>query len=206
MSNQNIIFEIEDNQHDTIIIPKTNPKSKYDLFWEKQGDKKPSQLERYKNHGSPDGIIKFIEIGGGLKMGVTLEKFAKSEFSCLEKRNTGKNTGYDHKIMVGDKEIYVEQKSSGHWGESNYKWQHVEEKHKWNILLLCGIDYHDIHFWVMNRTVFNQLIEEKKITNQGNKTGESSEGMWFSYSDVADSLVSIKTNQDLLDYVSFNLS
>ena len=49
-------------------------------------------------------------------------------------------------------------------------------------------------------------IEEKKITNQGNKTGESSEGMWFSYSNVADSLVPINSNQDLVDYVSFNFS
>lgn len=206
MTNQDIIFDIEDNQDDTLIISNTNSNSKYDLFWKNQPKNKPSQLERYKKHGSPDGIIKFIEMGGGSKMGVTLEKFAKSEFSCLQKRNKGRNTGYDHKIMVGDKEIYVEQKSSGHWGENDYTWQHVEENHKWNILLLCGIDYHDIHFWVMNRTVFNQLIEEKKITNQGNKTGESSEGMWFSYSNVADSLVPINSNQDLVDYVSFNFS
>jgi hypothetical protein len=56
----------------------------------------------------------------------------------------------------------------------------------------------------MNRTVFNKLIEEKKITNQGNKTGESSEGMWFNYSDVVDSLIQIKTNEELLHYVNTN--
>jgi hypothetical protein len=56
----------------------------------------------------------------------------------------------------------------------------------------------------MNRSVFNKLIEEKKITNQGNNTGESSEGRWFNYSDVADSLIQIKTNEELLEYVSMN--
>ena len=56
----------------------------------------------------------------------------------------------------------------------------------------------------MNRSVFVKLIEEKKITNQGNKTGESSEGMWFSYSDVAESLIKINTNEELLHYVSSN--
>lgn len=137
-------------------------------------------------------------------MGITLENYARFEFSCLKKRDKGKNTGYDHKISLGFQEIRIEQKSSGHWGESDYKWQHVEEKHNWHILLLCGIDYYQIHFWVMNRTVFYKLIEEKKITNQGNNTGESSEGMWFNYSDVVDSLIQIKTNEELLHYLNTN--
>jgi hypothetical protein len=179
-------------------------KTKYDCFWEQHGDGKPSQTERYEKHNSPIGILKFIRIGGGPKMGITLENYARFEFSCLQKRDKGKNTGYDHKISLESQEICVEQKSSGHWGESDYKWQHVEEKHKWHILLLCGIDYHEIHFWVMNRTVFNKLIEEKKITNQGNNTGESSEGMWFNYSDVVESLILIKTNEELLHYVNTN--
>ena len=182
--------------------PTSEIKSKYDSFWEKNSNGKPSQIERYEKHNSPIGIQRFIRIGGGPKMGVTLEKFAREEFSSLHKRDAGKNTGYDHKISLPSKEIYIEQKSSGHWGESDYKWQHVEDKHKWDILLLCGIDYEEIKFWVMNRAVFNKLIEEKKITNQGNNTGESSEGRWFNYSDVVDSLIEIKTNEELLQYVS----
>jgi hypothetical protein len=178
------------------------PKSIYDLFWEKQRGGKPSQLERYEQHNSPAGILQFIKIGGGPKMGTMCEKFARHQFSSLKKRDKGKNTGYDHKISLESNDIYIEQKSSGHWGESDYKWQHIEEKHKWNILLLCGIDYNDIQFWVMNRTIFNKLVEEKKITNQGNKTGESSEGMWFNYSDVAETLIQIKTNDELLQYVN----
>ena len=199
---QLLIIE-EDNAYEKSKIESISEiKSKYDRFWEKNSDGKPSQIERYEKHNSPIGIQKFIRIGGGPKMGVTLEKFAREELSCLQKRDKGKNTGYDHKISLVSKEIYVEQKSSGHWGENDYKWQHVEEKHKWDILLLCGIDYDEIKFWVMNRTVFNILITGKKITNQGNNTGESSEGMWFNYSDVVDSLIQINTNEELLQYVS----
>ena len=199
---QLLIIE-EDNAYEKSKIESISEiKSKYDRFWEKNSDGKPSQIERYEKHNSPIGIQKFIRIGGGPKMGVTLEKFAREELSCLQKRDKGKNTGYDHKISLASKEIYVEQKSSGHWGENDYKWQHVEEKHKWDILLLCGIDYDEIKFWVMNRTVFNILITGKKITNQGNNTGESSEGMWFNYSDVVDSLIQINTNEELLQYVS----
>ena len=182
-------------------ITEGNKTTIYEDFWENREDKNPSQIERYKKHNSPIGILNFINIGGGSKMGTTLEKFAKHVFSSLEKRDKGKNTGYDHKIIIETKEIYVEQKSSGHWGENDYKWQHVEEKHKWHILLLCGIDYHEIKFWVMNRQVFKKLIEEKKIINQGNSNGDSSEGMWFKYSDVKDSLIQRGTNEELLQYV-----
>ena len=195
-----LIIEDDENCQDTNIVPK----NKYEIFWDKHGDGKPSQTERYEKRNSPDEILRFIRIGGGPKMGTTLESYARFEFPCLQKRNKGKNTGYDHKITLPSKEIYIEQKSSGHWSVNDYKWQHVEKKHKWNILLLCGIDYYEIHFWVMNRSVFDKLIEEKKITNQGNKTGESSEGMWFNYSDVAKSLIKIKTNEELLHYVSSN--
>lgn len=178
--------------------------SDIDKFWESySGKAKPTQLERYEQKKAPEGIKKFIRIGGGPKMGVTLEEFARFRFTNLKKRSKGENeTGYDHRITLHGKEIFVEQKSSGHWGEDDYKWQHIEEKHKWNMLLLCGIDYTNVRFWAMDRKTFGRLISEKKITNQGNKTGESSEGMWFNYSDVKDSLVEIQTGEQLLQFAS----
>jgi hypothetical protein len=176
-----------------------------DNFWKSLKDKgKPTQLQRYQQHNSPEGIKKFIAIGGGPKMGTTLEQYARFHFKNLNNRDKGKNeTGYDHTLIIETpfvKKVLIEQKSSGHWGEDDYKWQHVEEKHKWNMLLLCGIDYTDVKFWGMNRKSFNQLISDKKIKNQGNQAGDSSEGMWFYYSDVKNSLVEIKTDQDLLQF------
>ena len=180
-----------------------------DSFWESMNKKsKPTQLERYVKKNSPEGIKKFIAIGGGSKMGTTLEQFARFRFKTnLKKRGKGKEeTGYDHliEIKVGDgvKRVFVEQKSSGHWGENDFKWQHVEDKHKWNILLLCGIDYTEVKFWGMDRTTFNRLISEKKITNQGNKAGDSSEGMWFNYSAVKDSLAEIDSDEKLLEFAN----
>ena len=162
-----------------------------ELFWYKfKGKTKPTQIERYESKASPKYIQNFIRIGGGSKMGVTMEEFARFKFPSLNKRSKGpEETGYDHKIIIKttppditpqdsqlslintdtnennlEKIVYVEQKSSGHWGENDYKWQHVEEKHKWNILLLCGIDYTSVQFWGMNREIFYALKNEKKIT------------------------------------------
>ena len=174
-----------------------------DDFWNSMNDtkKKLSQAERYKQKNAPPGIMNFINIGGGPTMGIACEKYARHHFPILKKRNKGKNeTGYDHKIIVDDKIIYIEQKSSGHWGDNDYKWQHVECKHKWNMLLLCGIDYTEVKFWAMNRQIFNTLVYNKKITNQGNKECDSSEGVWFNYSDVKDYLIEIQTEEQLLQF------
>ena len=182
-----------------------NVKEGIDNFWKINfGKDKPTQLQRYEKNNAPDGIKKFIAIGGGPKMGATLEKYAQYKFNNLKKRLKGKDeTGYDHLIKLATNDnVFVEQKSAGHWGDNDYKWQHVEEKHKWNMLLLCGIDYFNVKFWGMDRKTFNSLISEKKITNQGNKTDKSSEGMWFNYSDVKDMLVEIQTDEQLLQFAS----
>jgi len=174
-------------------------------FWKSiAGKEKPTQLQRYEKKNAPECIKKFIAIGGGPKMGTTLEQYARFHFKNLQKRGKGKTeTGYDHLIKIDDtKNVLVEQKSSGHWGEDDYKWQHVEDKHKWNVLILCGIDYTKVMFWGMDRKTFKRLVTEKKITNQGNKTGESSEGMWFNYSDVKESLVEIQTEEELLRFAT----
>ncbi len=169
-------------------------------FWTSlEGKKKTvTQLERYQAKQAPEYITKFIAIGGGPKMGNMLEDFARFKFKTLQKRSKGaEQTGYDHLLTQNEKTIYVEQKSSGHWGQEDYKWQHVEDKHKWTMLLLCGIDYTNIKFWGMNRKTFQTLCNEGVITNQGNKAADSSEGRWFNYSDVAKHLVSIETDEDL---------
>jgi hypothetical protein len=149
-----------------------------------------TQLQRYESHHSPQEILNIISVGGGPKMGCYMENFARFNFPCLELRTS---SGHDHCYQ----DYKIEQKSSGHWGEQDYKWQHVEEKHDWDILLLCGIDYEMIQFWTMSRRIFRFLLSEGKITNQGKKSGESSEGVWFSYSDVKDFLIEVQTDAQL---------
>lgn len=162
----------------------------------------PTQLERYVAAGAPDYILKFISMGGGQKMGTTCEKFARFRFgSPLAPRAKGKGqTGYDHRLTLPSRKqpVLVEQKSSGHWGERDFKWQHVEPDHKWQLLLLCGIGYTDVRFWTMSRAKYAELRAAGKITNQGNATGESSEGTWFTYSAVKEHLVPVATAEELV--------
>lgn len=172
-------------------------------FWTEYESKKQGkrQIDYYNEMNSPEAIKKIIRMGGGNTMGTFMEAYARKCFKSLTKRKSGKGqTGHDQVLKLAEKEILVEQKSSGHWGKDDYKWQHVEEKHHWKMLLLCGIDFMDIKFWVMDRVVFERLVGEGKITNQGNKINDSSEGVWFNYSDVKDSLVEITSDEELVEF------
>lgn len=175
-------------------------------FWNSMTSSKKTkltQLQRYEQNNAPECIKKFIMLGGGSKMGTTLEEFARFKFTSLDKRAKGKGqTGHDHVVKLDKGNILVEQKSSSRWQDGDYKWQHVEENHKWDMLLLTGIDFDNVKFWGMGRKTFCRLISEGKITNQGNKTNESSEGRWFYYSDVKDSLVEIHTDEQLVTFAS----
>ena len=73
-----------------------------DAFWKSiSGKEKPTQLQRYEKKNAPESIKRFIAIGGGPKMGVILEQYARFHFPCLQKRSKGGGqTGYDHIIKI----------------------------------------------------------------------------------------------------------
>jgi len=178
--------------------------SEIENFWEVFSfNKEPTQLERYEERNSPECIKKFIAIGGGVRMGTTLEKYARFHFKTLLNRKGGKKqTGHDHIIKLDKKEVLVEQKSCGHWGYDDYKWQHIATNHPWKMLLLCGIDYTAVKFWGMDRKTYERLISEGAITNQGDKDKNSSQGLWLEYSKVKNSLVEIDSDEQLLKFAA----
>ena len=177
-------------------------------FWKSRTTSKKRKLttlQTYEKNNAPECIRKFLMLGGGNGLGTALEEFARFKFTSLDKRAKGKGqSGHDHMVKLNKGNILVEHKTSSRCWKNNtdYKWQHVEENHKWDMLLLTGIDFDNVKFWGMDRKTFCRLSSEGKITNQGNKTGESSEGKWFYYSDVKDSLVEIQTDDELVRFAS----
>ena len=165
---------------------------------------KPTQLARYEAAGAPEPILKIIRLGGGPAMGTRMEKIARHVFKGdLLPRAKGA-TGHDHRIYVGEKTLLIEQKSAGLWSETanDYKWQHIEVDHKWDFLLLAGIQYNGIDFWAMSRANFLRAVESGLATNQGNKAKESSEGIWMTYINVSSLLTPIKTKADLVAFAA----
>lgn len=181
------------------LSPRTKARILSEFVESREGLLNETQIERYQNADAPKNIMHFINRGGGQSMGTECERCARKFFSSLGERIKGdtKKSGYDqiHKPS-GYK---VEQKSAGNWNNNDrsWKWQHIEPNHPWKFLLLCGIGYKDIHWFFLSRTLFDELLEKKLITVQGDKDKNSYQGWWFLYKDTKDYLIEIQSNEHL---------
>jgi hypothetical protein len=166
-----------------------------ETFWSNyfQKNKGQTQLNKYQSRHSSAFITNFLV--GGSAQGARGEAYARSVFPMLGPRQ---KTDHDHTLMVNNKTFFIEQKTSGIWEEDNFKWQHIEPNHPWDLLLLCGIDFHTVHFWSLSRHDFVELVAQGKIINQGSKNKTSSQGFWFNYKDVKNRLKEIQSQEDLL--------
>lgn len=159
--------------------------------------KNPSQIQKYINKGSTPEIMHFILKGSG--KGPECEHYAKYCFPSLGLRlqdDTNKS-GYDH-IHIPSK-LRVEQKTAGNWDveDNSWTWQHIEPKHNWHFLLLCGIGYREIHWFFLDRTKFNELCDKNIIKRQGDADRNSYQGWWFNYTNAKDDLIEITSNEHL---------
>jgi hypothetical protein len=97
----------------------------------------------------------------------------------------------------------IEHKTAAAWDKNFkvYKWQHIEQEHDWEFLLLTAIYPQDIKWYITDNDSVNDLIKNEVITLQGKK-GKSKEGYWVSYSDIKEHLTEIKNENDLLKYIT----
>ena len=85
------------------------------------------------------------------------------EYFNLETRS---DSGHDH-VKNGNT---LEQKSARWHGNGNdWKWQHIEMTHHWDYLLLCGLDFNNIKYYIASRKIVEDLIKNGIITGQGKK-------------------------------------
>lgn len=168
--------------------------------------KKETQLQRYQRLGAHESILEIIRLGGGPGMGAQCERILRLQWPSLEPRESGRNTGYDHRIACPVTGVYkkLEQKTSGLWSEeeNDFLWQHIELDHPWEGLLLVGIGIHGFLAWGMRREDFEECVRTSKATNQGNKEKNSSEGIWMKYRNVHDFLVPLLNDSDLMAFTS----
>ena len=134
-----------------------------------------------------------------------MEKLAKEYF----KLDCRTSTTHDHVKL--DKTI--EQKSARyHANGSDWKWQHIEMLHKWDYLLLCGLDFKEIKFYICSRKVVKNLINEDIIVGQGRKingVAQPQQAYWFSRSDFvkknklfSNYFIEIKNEMSLIKYLN----
>ena len=167
-------------------------------------EKQKSQLDFYKENNASKEILYYVDVPGKSFGEKYMENIAREYFK-LNKKN---DTTHDHVKLSKT----IEQKSARyHANGGEWKWQHIEMKHHFDYLLLCGLDFHSIRFFITSRKSIEKLVQLKIITGQGKKINGSAEpqqGYWFSRSDFKkkkiifnDYFKEIMNEKDLVDYL-----
>ena len=163
-----------------------------------------SQYDFYVDNDASSEILRYVGLQGKSFGEKHMEQIAK-EFFKLEKR---KNSTHDHIKLHKT----IEQKSARYHANGNdWKWQHIEMSHRWDFLLLCGLDFKGIRYYISSRKVVENLICEDIITGQGKKingVAHPQQAYWFSRSDFGkknklfgDYFTEIKNEQELITYL-----
>ena len=162
-----------------------------------------TQLDFYIENNSSIEILKYVPIQGKTFGEKYMENLAKIFFK-LDPRT---DTSHDHK----KNNKTIEQKSARYHANGNdWKWQHIEMNHQWDYLLLAGLDFQKIRFFIASRQIVKNLIEKKIITGQGKKKdglASAQQGYWFSRSDFKgdckfiDYFTEINSENDLIKFI-----
>jgi len=164
-----------------------------------------SQLDYYLENNVSKELIPYVTLQGKTFGEKYMEQLAKEYFN-LDNR---KSSTHDH--MKNNKTI--EQKSARyHANGGDWKWQHIEMTHEWDYLMLCGLDFQDIKFYITSRKLVENLIKEGIIVGQGKKkdgVAQPQQAYWFSRSDFkkknknfADYFVKIVDENSLINYLN----
>lgn len=167
--------------------------------------KRKSQLDFYIENNASKEILHYVDVPGKTFGEKHMENIAREYF----KLDLKKDTAHDH-IKLNKK---IEQKSARYNANgSDWIWQHIEMNHNFDYLLLCGLDFHNIKFFISSRKIIEQLIESKIITGQGrikNGTALPQQGYWFSRNNLKkkgllfeDYFTEIKNEKDLILYLN----
>ena len=167
-----------------------------------------SQLDYYREGGADTEILKYVELPGKTFGEKYMESLTKEYFN-LDKRVS---SGHDHTKL----NKRIEQKSARyHSNGDDWKWQHIEMKHEWDYLLLTGLDFNDIKFYIASREIIENLIQKGLIVGQGKKdengVAQAQQAYWFSRTDFKkkqhnfeEYFKQIKNEEELVNYLSIS--
>lgn len=149
-----------------------------------------TQLDYYINNNASPEILKYVVISGKSFGEKYMERLAKEYFNL----NNRISSTHDH-IKLNKK---IEQKSARYHANGNdWKWQHIELSHEWDYLLLCGLGFESIQFYITSREIVETLVRQNIIVGQGKKIdgiSQPQQAYWFSRNDFT------KNNINFTDY------
>ena len=150
----------------------------------------------YKNHNAPKNIVELTALGNK-QFGSVMEKITGNIFKCENIKDTNGQTGWD----LEKNKHRIELKSSRYWRANNkhhWVWQHILPDHEWAYVMMAGVDFNKIRYFIIPKPQFMDLIAEGKITKQGNAGGQ---GCWLNSKDI-EGIHEFTENEDLSEQLS----
>lgn len=142
------------------------------------------QLNNYYKYSDPD-IIELVQMTPHY-FGIFVEKIVK-ELLELEPRINSQ-----HDATLNNTKIEI--KSSRFWNkQSDFKWQHIEPEHDWDILLCVSLTQYGLNIEAITKDQVIYFIKNNCIHQQGNQ------GFWVWSKDIY--LTPIKSKSDLIKFI-----
>jgi hypothetical protein len=146
---------------------------------------KISQKDVYIRLGSPEWVMRYVDLTSK-PFGARMEHYIRTALGLAK----ASDSGHDAKCMG----VNVEIKSARLWAPSAKEWkkdsldeslldakfQHLEDKHDFQVLLVVLLGSHKVRCWAVKRDdVFGVMRDTGVVTVQGKGDGSSKEGHWF---------------------------
>lgn len=145
---------------------------------------KPKNISKY--YANSDTIIRMLVDLPPMSFGTVMEGMVK-EFFNLSSRTCSQNDA-----CLDD--IKIEIKSSRFWDtRGDFKWQHIEPDHDWDILLCVALMYDGLWIGGLTKSQVMKYIRRKIIKPQGQQ------GFWVWKNHI--NPIPIKNNDDLLQLI-----
>ena len=144
-----------------------------------------SQKDVYARLCSPDWVMRYVELTSK-PFGARMEHYIRTALGMTK----ASDSGHDAKCMG----VNVEIKSARLWAPSAKEWkkttldesildakfQHLEEKHDFKVLLVVLLGSRYVRCWAIKRDdVFGPMLDAGVVSVQGKSDGSSKEGHWF---------------------------
>ena len=152
-----------------------------------------SRYQYYKSLGACETILSFTKTEGKT-YGTDIEKITIEWFRLLPRLNTQHDGLFpDHKtevIKCGHWKIEI--KSSRYWGgKKQYKFQHIEPDHDFDILLTALLREDRIEYRIMRKNAILPYLEK-----------QGKQGFFLNDKDVERIGTIIETHEDIYDYLT----
>ena len=146
---------------------------------------KISQKDIYKRLCAPEWVMRYVELTSK-PFGSRSEHYLRTAL----KLDKATDSGHDAKCLG----VKIEIKTARYWKTSetelrksildesilDAKFQHLEEGHDFQVLLVALLTSRSYRCWAIKRDdVFGVMLDAGVVTVQGKKDGSSKEGHWF---------------------------